>query len=134
MNKLLRTLAMLATCVTFAAASQAAEQAPYRLPALTFTNHQLVDAFRQAQIDREWFNETNLYLNSPQDFWHNCTDGWTYMAQEFGAMPLAEAQEHGIQTCTSIATSYFNCLHDKSLDYATSCLAYLFKEMEDGAE
>lgn len=126
-----KSVITLALCLGFIATTQAAESvSPYPLPQLSFTTNQLASSLQQAEVDFEWFNDVNRYLHTPTQYWNECVYNWTDIARTRGGMSADEGRQHGLEVCSSEVTSYYQCLHNKPLNYASACLQYRFLERE----
>lgn len=113
-----------------AAAQNAQSASPYPLPQLSFTPNQLAVSLQQAEVDIEWFNHVNQYLHLPQQHWGDCMENWSDLARTRGGMSAAKAHQHAVEVCSFEVTAYYQCLHNKPLNYASACLQYRFLEQE----
>lgn len=110
---------------------EVAYDGPYRKPKLSFEKTNLFEEMRNDRIEDFHIKSIQSYLETPENYWGSCVNGYAEESKQSGGYGEAEAQKYGEQVCKKKTNALYACLNEISIKSAISCLKKDIEEEED---
>ena len=107
------------------------DEAAYRKPKLSFEKTALFEEMRTSGIEDFNLEGIQSYLETPENYWESCVNGYADVSKQSGGYGEAEAQKYGEQVCKNKTNALYACLNDISIKSAVSCLKKDIEEEEN---
>ncbi len=99
-----------------------AARVPFQQPTLIGLPLDYFAAMQHVGMEPHWQARFSQYLNEPARFWSECVSQEAHRAQMLGGLSSADAQAHGQNACQQETAHFYDCLHQKPVNFAVMCL------------